>query len=94
MGQPTRVCWPEVWHINEPVYKQVLEGKSITFEDQLFPITRYGYVEEAYFTLCYSPLRDDAGTVAGVLVTVFETTSRVKASTPLPGRYVQPLQRR
>lgn len=79
LGQPTRECWPEVWSINEPVYAKVLAGESITFEDQLFPIVRYGYLENAYFTLCYSPLRNESGTISGVLVTVFETTLRARA---------------
>lgn len=63
MGQPTAECWPEVWHFNAPIYAQVRGGKSLTFEDQLFPITRHGYLEDAYFTLCYSPVRDEQGAV-------------------------------
>lgn len=78
VGQPTRECWPEVWQINEPIYGRVLGGETLTFEDQLFPITRYGFLEDAYFTLCYSPVRAASGAVEGVLVTVFETTSRAK----------------
>ena len=78
LGQSTRQCWPEVWDFNAPVYEQVLAGKSLTFENQLFPINRYGYLEDAYFTLCYSPLREEQGGVNGVLVTVFETTSNAR----------------
>jgi PAS domain S-box-containing protein len=82
LGQPTRDCWPEVWAFNEPIYARVLQGEALTFEDQLFPISRHGYLEDAYFTLCYSPLRNEAGNIAGVLVTVFETTAErlVKAA--------------
>lgn len=79
LGQPTRKCWPEVWHINEPIYARVLAGETLTLEDQLFPITRQGYLEQAWFTLCYSPLRDEQSRVAGILVTVFETTQRLLA---------------
>jgi two-component sensor histidine kinase/PAS domain-containing protein len=79
LGQPTRDCWPEVWHINEPIYARVWRGESVTLTDQLFPITRNGFLEEAYFTLCYSPVRNEAHSVAGVLVTVFETTERIAA---------------
>lgn len=79
LGQPTRDCWPEVWHINEPIYARVLKGETLTLEDQLFPITRRGYLEQAWFTLCYSPLRDERSLVTGVLVTVFETTQRFTA---------------
>ena len=80
MGQPTRECWPEVWHLNEPVYARIWQGQTLTFEDQLFPILRRGFLEEAYFTLCYCPLRDEAGSIAGVVVTVFETTKRMQAA--------------
>ena len=38
-----------------------------------------GYLEDAWFTLSYSPLRDEDGGIAGVLVTVFESTERHRA---------------
>ena len=79
LGQLTRDCWPEVWHINKPIYKRVLQGETLTFEDSLYPITRHGYLEDAYFTLCYSPLSDESGLIQGILVTIFETTERVSA---------------
>jgi len=78
MGQPTRACWPEVWDFNAPIYDAVMaRGEVVYAEDQLFCIARGGYVEEAYFTLCYSPIRDESGGVGGILVTVLETTRRV-----------------
>jgi len=79
LGQPTRDSWPEVWHLNAPIYARVRDGATVTLDDTLYPITRHGYREDAYFTLCYSPLRDVAGAIAGVLVTVFETTAAVRA---------------
>ena len=82
LGQPTRECWPEVWHINEPIYERVLAGETLMFEDALYPIRRNGGIEDAWFTLSYSPLRDD-GRIAGVLVTVFETTGRRQAEASL-----------
>ena len=83
MGQPTSQCWPEVWEFNEPVYQRVLQGQTLTFQNQLFSITRHGTLEDGYFTLCYSPLRDQGQEVAGVLVTVFETTERTQAEATL-----------
>lgn len=79
LGQPTRECWPEVWHINEPIYERVRAGETVTFEDALYPLTREAGIEDAWFTLSYSPLRDESGAVAGVLVTVVETTDRLRA---------------
>ncbi len=80
IGQRTRECWPEVWHINEPIYARVWQGETLTFEDQLFPIIRRGFLENAFFTLCYSPLWDETQSIAGVVITVFETTGRVTAT--------------
>jgi PAS domain S-box-containing protein len=83
LGQATRECWPEVWQFNEPVYARVLAGEAVTFEDQLYPITRHGYLEDAYFTLCYSPLRHESGSISDVLVTVFEKTEQMRAKAAL-----------
>ncbi|HET7558065.1 MAG TPA: PAS domain-containing protein, partial [Rhodanobacteraceae bacterium] len=80
LGQPTRDCWPEVWHINEPIYERVFEGETLSFEDALYPLTRHGRTADAWFDLCYSPMRDEAGNVAGVLVTLVEVTDRHHAN--------------
>ena len=83
LGQPTRACWPEVWHINAPIYEQVRTGETLTFEDKLYPIARNCSTEDAWFTLTYSPVRDGAEGIVGILVTVFETTGRVQATVDL-----------
>lgn len=78
MGQPTRLCWPEVWHFNEPIYKRVLEsGTFVHFEDQEYVIEPSGAPESRFFTITYSPARDETGTPVGVTVVVAETTERV-----------------
>ncbi len=79
LGQPTRECWPEVWDFNAPSYEAVFAGEARSFKDQTLTIERHGVPEHACFDLTYCPLRDETGTVAGVLVTVVETTSRVLA---------------
>ena len=83
LGQPTRACWPEAWHINGPIYERVWGGETFTFEDAVYPLTRSGRLEDAWFTLTYSPLRDDSGEIDGILVTLFETTARVLADRAL-----------
>ncbi|MFT4040378.1 MAG: PAS domain S-box protein [Thermomicrobiales bacterium] len=83
LGQPTRDCWPEVWNLNEPIYARVWAGETVTLEDALYPITRSGVLEDAWFTLSYSPLRDERGEIAGVLVTVIEMTARLQAEAAL-----------
>ena len=80
LGQPTRECWPEVWSFNAPLYESITRrGESFTFTDHRLVVERHGHAEEAFFTLGFSPVPGDAGAVGGVLVTVNETTARVRA---------------
>ena len=79
LGIPTRDCWPEAWAFNEPIYGRVLGGETVAFDDVCIPLMRYGSIEDFWFTLSYSPLRDESFAIAGVLVTLVETTSRVEA---------------
>ncbi|QCN98357.1 PAS domain S-box protein (plasmid) [Azospirillum argentinense] len=83
LGQPTRECWPEVWDFNGPIYEAVLRGESRGFDDQKLILERNGAPEETWFDLTYSPVRNDAGTIAGVLVTVHEVTSRKRTELAL-----------
>jgi signal transduction histidine kinase/CheY-like chemotaxis protein len=78
LGGSTRDTFAEIWDFIGPMFEQVMQSGQPTFlEDQILPMDRHGYVEECYFTFCYSAIRDDSGTVGGVFVTVTETTDRV-----------------
>jgi len=80
LGQPVLEFWPEYRELNEHVYAQVRAGESVSFDDALIPIERSpGVVAQAWFQLCYSPVRDESGAVGGVLVVVVETTERKQA---------------
>ena len=80
LGRGNREVWPEVWDINGPILERVLAGETITREDALYPLARRdGVVEDVYLTLSFSPVRGDDGVIAGALVTMHETTSRVQA---------------
>ncbi len=82
LGHSTREVWPEIWPFNKPIYEQVMiEGKVISFEDQAYRINRKGQMEDAYFTICYSPIRMTnegfEGKIGGTLVVLQETTRYV-----------------
>ncbi len=79
LGQTQRDCWPEVWEFNAPIFEAVRDGETRSFANQSFTIERHGYSEDTWFDLVYSPLREEGGGIAGVLVTVVETTERVLA---------------
>lgn len=78
LGMPAKQAWPEIWDIIKPLIDQVLSGGEATWsEDQLVPIYRNGHIEDVYWTFSYSPVHNELGKVAGVLVTCTETTEKV-----------------
>jgi signal transduction histidine kinase len=79
LGQPVRETWSEVWDDQlKPLCESVRNtGVAVFAEDQLNPLLRFGYLEETYFTNCYSPIRDETDKIGGVLATTTETTQQV-----------------
>ncbi|MEU6157403.1 SpoIIE family protein phosphatase [Streptomyces sp. NPDC047130] len=78
LGRPAREVWAEVWSTVSPRIDTVLTSGRATWDQglQLF-LERSGYPEETYHTFSYSPLRDEAGAVVGMLCVVTEETERV-----------------
>lgn len=79
LGRATEDAWPEAWPTIEPLLHNVLKGEAVTIEDCKLILMRYGFPEEFYHTLCYSPLRNDDNEIHGILSTFTETTARVLA---------------
>jgi signal transduction histidine kinase len=78
LGQRARECWLEIWDVIGPMFDGVMARDQATFaEDLLFFLDRNGYLEETYFTFCYSAIRDESNAPGGVLVTCVETTAHV-----------------
>jgi signal transduction histidine kinase/chemotaxis response regulator CheB len=77
LGQANRDCWPEVRHLNEPIYARVLAGEAVELREALYPITRNDVLEDAWFDLIFSPVHERSGTVGGVLCTVVDKTAEV-----------------
>ncbi|WP_438041736.1 ATP-binding protein [Sorangium sp. So ce128] len=78
MGAPAAEVWAEIWDVIGPMAQSVLDGGPATWSEHLMlPMKRRGFVEEAYFTFSYSPIPGNDQRVAGVLVTVQETTEQV-----------------
>ena len=80
-------CRPGVWPITRSACARVLGGEALTFEDQICPSVNIGSLEDSAFDLCYSPLRDNAGSIAGVLLTAFETTGRNRKAPVEEGQF-------
>ena len=78
-GAPVEQSWPEGWHLDWALYTRALGGESLVVEDALVSVGRAGESADASFTLAYSPVRDEHGVIAGVLVTAFETSTLAAA---------------
>lgn len=79
MGRPFSDVWAEAWHAISPIAERAFAGEATFIEDFPLRIERNGEEEDAAFTFCYSPVRDEHGVVVGMLDTVIETTGRVAA---------------
>ena len=78
LGRPAREVLAEIWPIIGPLLDRVVEtGTAIWSENLMLPLLRSRAQEESYFTFTYSPVRNEAGRVGGVLCAVLETTDKV-----------------
>jgi len=78
LGRPCYEAYESIVSYLKPMLDGVLATGHATWEeDFLFPLERDGYVEEAYFTLSHSAIRDDSRAIVGIFATVAETTERV-----------------
>ncbi|GGW20665.1 histidine kinase [Streptomyces capoamus] len=78
LGRPASEVWAEIWDDIGPRIDTVLRTGEATWDEGLLLfLERSGYSEETYHTFSYSPLRDDAGDVVGMLCVVSEDTERV-----------------
>jgi len=77
LGQPLRKTWSEAWEQLRPICEKAMAGEAVYYEDFPLETTRRGVTETAYFTFCYSPIRDENGKVVGMIDTVMETTAAV-----------------
>ncbi|MFA7943984.1 response regulator [Pseudomonas brenneri] len=77
LGQPFSAIWQEAWSQISPIADAAFEGRATFIEDFALIIERGDAPEQAYFTFCYSPIRDPHGKVVGMLDTVTETTNSV-----------------
>ncbi len=83
LGSSVFDSWPEVADFNRSIMDTVLEGDTLSFEDQEFVFRRNGLPERVWLDLDYSPLFDDDGEAVAALAILAETTKRVRAEKAL-----------
>ncbi len=79
LGMPIADAWPEASEFNARALAAALSGESLSFRDKHFSLNRRGTPEDVWVNLDLSPIREDDGSVAGVLAIVVDTTPWVFA---------------
>lgn len=77
IGRPFFQALPETIPAVGKAISEALAGRATLSEDVAVPMENDGRLETRYFMVSLSPLRNDDGSVAGVLSTALETTRRV-----------------
>jgi PAS domain S-box-containing protein len=80
LGQPGKKVWPEAWHLfGSKLEATFTTGEKFYLEEQLIPVVRNGVLTDVYWTYGYSPVRDAAGTVCGVMAISPDVTAKLTA---------------
>jgi len=87
MGMPFRVCWETALPVVGDAFERGGEGEGTYINDQRMFLDRYGYIEEAWMTFSFAPIRDESGGVGGIFHPITETTAKM-----LSGRRTQVLK--
>jgi len=85
LGSRVREGWEEIADFNDKVMNVVMAGDTLSYTDQELTLHRSGKPEPVWMNLDYSPLRDEAGRIMGVIAIVVETTSKVRAERHIQG---------
>jgi len=79
LGGTVPGIWPEIWeNWNRGILEAGFRGEVLSHTDQALRVRRNGELEEAWFDLYYTPVRNEADEVFAVLCTVAEITQRVR----------------
>ncbi|RKG94066.1 response regulator [Corallococcus terminator] len=77
MGQPFRDCWATALPVVGGAFDKAGAGTGSYIENQRMLLDRYGYLEEAFMTFSFSPIRDESGNVGGLFHPITEVTEKM-----------------
>jgi two-component sensor histidine kinase len=79
LGMSFADVWAEIWDDIGPLVASTYAGKTSKQSAMPLTMTRNGYAEDTWWDFSYSPVRDDAGKIAGLLDVASDVTARVLA---------------
>jgi PAS domain S-box-containing protein len=79
LGLGAREGWPEIADFNDSNIRRALAGEAWSLNRQELVLDRQGRLESAWLDLVYTPVPDETGRPAGLMVFVSEITDLVRA---------------
>ncbi|GAB4001982.1 hypothetical protein GCM10028807_59490 [Spirosoma daeguense] len=77
MGQNFRICWETALPVVGDAFSRGEQGEGTYIKDQRMFLDRFGYLEEAFMTFSFAPIRDESGGVGGIFHPITETTDKM-----------------
>ena len=77
MGAPFKEVWASALPVVGDAFDRAYKGEGTYIRDQRMFLDRYGYLEEAFMTFSFSPIRDESGEVGGIFHPISEATASV-----------------
>jgi len=77
MGMNFRICWETALAVVGDAFSRGQQGEGTYINDQRMFLDRYGYLEEAWMTFSFAPIRDESGGVGGIFHPITETTVKM-----------------
>ena len=77
MGGPFKEIWASALPVVGDAFDRAHQGEGAYIKDQRMFLDRYGYLEEAFMTFSFSPIRDESGEVGGIFHPITEATAAV-----------------
>lgn len=77
LGAPILDVWDDIRDVIEPLLARAYAGESIRMDDLALTLRHAEGARESHFAFTYTPLRDEAGLVRGLLCVCEDTTQKV-----------------
>ncbi|RYZ72669.1 MAG: diguanylate cyclase, partial [Proteobacteria bacterium] len=74
LGMAFKVCWATALPVVGGAFDRAHAGEGAYIKDQQMMLDRFGYLEEAFMTFSFSPIRVETGEVGGIFHPITETT--------------------
>jgi PAS domain S-box-containing protein len=77
MGGAFKKIWASALPVVGGAFDRAHQGEGAYIRDQRMFLDRHGYLEEAFMTFSFSPIRDESGEVGGIFHPITEATATV-----------------